>query len=262
MPSCQPSAERQRRHRTACDVPELMLLSNSFSPGMEALEHALDTISELLPGGGNALFLPYASSQPDTYTDAMHRVLAPLNIQVTGAHRLTDPLPALSRCDLVFVGGGNTVRLQRAAERYKLLAAIQHRVRDGMPYLGVSAGANFACPTLRTTNDMPISQPASFTTLNLIPFQINPHYPDPTTTDPQLIATRDARLQEFLHDNDVPVLGLCEGSWLRVHDQRATIGGTHGGRLFRRHTPPRDVLPGHDVTELLASQPKYDSPIE
>jgi dipeptidase E len=242
-------------------VAELMLLSNSFSPGLGVLEHALPTIAELLPGGGSALFIPFAGSDPDTYTDAMHDVLGPLDIRVAGAHRVADPHTALADCDLVFVGGGNTFRLLRAVERHGLLPAIRRRVRTGLPYIGVSAGANLACPTLRTTNDMPITQPVSFEALNLIAFQLNPHYPDPNTAHPHLVAARDARLREFLEDNDVPVVGLCEGSWLRVHGVIATIGGTTGGRLFRRGALPLDLQPGDDVSALLTTDPKYDTPI-
>lgn len=160
----------------------------------------------------------------------------------------------------MFVGGGNSFRLLRSVERGGLLPAIRDRARAGMPYLGVSAGANLACPSVRTTNDMPIVQPTSLAALGLIPFQLNPHYPDLTTADASLVAARDSRLREFLDENDVPVLGLCEGSWLRVSGSAATIGGTAGGRLLIREAASLDVAPGDDVSALLATQPRYDSP--
>ena len=138
----------------------------------------------------------------------------------------------------------------------RLLSAIGTRARAGLPYLGVSAGANLACPTIRTTNDMPIVQPASLSALALIPFQVNPHYP---AAGP-LREARDQRLGEFLEENDVPVLGLCEGSWLHVSAARATLGGTAGGRVLARGHAPRDVQPGDDLTALLSTRPRYDSP--
>ena len=246
-------------------MTELMLLSNSFSPGPDAfsprrgaLEHAMDELAVLFTGTRQVLFVPYAGSDPDAYTDAMREVLAGLGVQVTGAHRAEDPLAALAGADAVFVGGGNAFRLLRAVQRNGLLAAIGSRVRTGMPYLGVSAGANLACPAIRTTNDMPIVQPASLAALGLIPFQVNPHYPAASTLD--LRDARDRRLGEFLEENDVPVLGLCEGSWLKVSGARATLGGTASGRIFVRGRAPRDVRPGDDLTALLSTTPRYDSP--
>jgi dipeptidase E len=238
-------------------MPELMLLSNSFSPGQGALEHAMDALGDLLADARQVLFVPYAGSDPDGYTEAMRAVLGRLGVRVTGAHRADDPVTALALADAVFVGGGNAFRLLRAAQRSRLLTAIAARVRAGMPYLGVSAGANLACPTIRTTNDMPIVQPASLTALGLIPFQVNPHYPAAGAPDRQ---ARDQRLGEFLEENDVPVLGLCEGSWLRVSGARATLGGTAGGRILARGQVPRGVRPGDDLTGLLETRPRYDSP--
>ena len=239
-------------------MPELMLLSNSFSPGQGALEHAMDALAAFLAGTRQVLFVPYAASDPDGYAEAMREVLGRLGVQATAAHRAADPLAALARSDAVFVGGGNAFRLLQAVQRSGLLAAMGDRARAGMPYLGVSAGANLACPTIRTTNDMPIVQPASLAALGLIPFQVNPHYP--AAHDGPLREARDRRLGEFLEENDVPVLGLCEGSWLQASGTRAMLGGTAGGRVFARGQAPRDVRPGDDLTTLLRTRPRYDSP--
>lgn len=236
---------------------DAMLLSNSFSPGLGLLEHALDSIGQLLGENCRVLFIPFASSDPDAYAHAMSEVLAPLGARVTSAHRATDPVLALARHDAVFVGAGNAFRLLRAVEHFGLLEAIGERARAGMPYLGASAGANLGCPTIRTTNDMPIVQPDSFRALGLVPFQINPHYP--AAAHASLRETRDERLSEFLAENDVPVLALCEGSWLRVRGATAEIGGTAGGRLFTRNSLPRTVEHGEDISSLLASRPQYDT---
>jgi len=241
-------------------VGDLMLLSNSFSPGQGPLEHAMDALAALLAGCRRVLFVPYAGSDPDAYTDAMRDVLAVLEVQVTAAHRAPDPIEALAGADAVFVGGGNSFRLLRAVQRNGLLPAIRNRVQTGMPYLGVSAGANLACPSIRTTNDMPIVQPASLTALALIPFQVNPHYPAALRDGASAIEARDARLREFLEENDVPVLGLCEGAWLHVHGTQAHIGGTAGGRILTRGNEPRAVHPGDNLTALLDTHPRYDSP--
>jgi dipeptidase E len=243
-------------------VSDLMLLSNSFSPGRGALEHAMDALASLFADCRHVLFVPYAGSNPDAYTEAMREILATLGLHVTGAHRAPDPLAALEKADAAFVGGGNAFRLLHAVQRNGLLAAISERVRAGMPYLGVSAGANLACPTIRTTNDMPIVQPASLHALGLIPFQINPHYPDAHRDGPPAVAARDQRLGEFLEENDVPVLGLCEGTWLHVRDAtRAHLAGTTSARLLTRGREPRELQPGDDLTDLLHTHPHYDTPI-
>jgi dipeptidase E len=137
-------------------LPEVMLLSNSFSPGQGALEHAMDALAAFFGGVRQVLFIPYAASDPDRYTEATREILARLGVRVTGAHRAASPLAALDQADAVFAGGGNAFRLLQAVRRSGLLAAIGSRARAGLPYLGVSAGANLACPTIRTTNDMPI----------------------------------------------------------------------------------------------------------
>ncbi|MGH3410686.1 MAG: dipeptidase PepE [Streptosporangiaceae bacterium] len=138
-------------------MPELLLLSSSTSPGMGFLEHARGQISRLIPPGRQMLFVPYASADHDGYTEVMAAALAPVSIQVTGAHRAGAPASALAAADAVFVGGGNSFRLLRTIQDTGLGAAIAERVRAGLPYLGSSAGTNMACPTLRTTNDMPIT---------------------------------------------------------------------------------------------------------
>ena len=160
-------------------MAELLLLSNSVSPGMGFLAHAREVIGELVPPGSRLLFLPYAVADRDRYAGVMTAALAPLSVTVTSAHQVPDPVAALAGCDAVFCGGGNSFRLLAALESAGLVAALRERVRAGLPYLGASAGTNMACPTLRTTNDMPIVEPESFAAIDLVPFQINPHYLDP-----------------------------------------------------------------------------------
>ncbi|MGH3169786.1 MAG: dipeptidase PepE [Trebonia sp.] len=140
----------------------------------------------------------------------------------------------------MFIGGGNSFRLLAELQRLDLVDAVRERVQSGMPYLGSSAGTNMACPSLRTSNDMPIVEPASFRALGLVPFQINPHYIDADPGSRHMGETRQERIAQFLEDNDVPVLGLREGGWLRVTGGTATVGGMAGGVLFTRDNPPRE----------------------
>lgn len=238
-----------------------MLMSNSCSPGLGALEHAMETLADLFAGCREVLCVPYAASTRDAYTDAMREILATLGLRVLGAHRAANPVEALAAADAVFVGGGNAFRLLDTVQRNGMLSAIRERVSAGMPYLGVSAGANLACPTIRTTNDMPIVQPATLGALGLVPFQVNPHYPDPSREGMLAREARDERLVEFLEENDVPVLGLCEGSWFRSENgTSAHVGGTTGARLFARGQEPRDLWPGDDLSPMMRTRPRYDEP--
>jgi dipeptidase E len=239
-------------------VRDLLLLSNSSSPGMGPFEHARDVIREVLPPGSRVLFIPFAGHDHDAYASDIAAALLPLGVTIVSAHAVSSPLAELAACDGVFTGGGNSFRLLKALIGSGLLPAIRERASSGMPYLGSSAGSNMACPTLRTTNDMPIVQPESFDALGLIPFQINPHYLDPDPASTHEGETRPDRIREFLQENDVPVLGLREGSWLRVSGERASVGGTTGGRLFTRGQPEREIRPGTDVSELLAIRPRFD----
>ncbi|GAA3361140.1 dipeptidase PepE [Saccharopolyspora gregorii] len=238
---------------------QLLLLSSSRvhgSPGF--LGHALPAIAELMAGRERMLFIPYARRDFDDYARIAHSVLSSAGIKVDGLHRATDPVRAIASAEAVFLGGGNTFRLLATLQRQGLVRALRRAVLAGVPYLGSSAGTNLACPSLRTSNDMPIVQPASFAALGLVPFQINPHYlpPDPASTHRG--ETRDERIAEFLEHNDVPVLALREGAWLRVRGRRAELGGADAARLFTRRAPARDLAPGTDLTHLLGTIPRYD----
>jgi dipeptidase E len=117
-----------------------------------------------------------------------------------------------------------------------------------------------ACPSLRTTNDMPIVQPPTFEALGLVPFQVNPHYLDADPTSKHRGETREQRIVEFLEENDVAVVGLREGSWLRQCGPSLQLGGISGARLFRRGEPAREYAPGADLSWLLDAEPRFDTP--
>jgi len=154
------------------------------------------------------------------------------------------PIDDLRNADAVFVGGGNTFRLLKTLYERDLLAPIRDRVRAGLPYLGSSAGTVIAAPTIKTTNDMPIVEPPSFAALGLVKFQMNPHYLDPDPLSTHKGETREERIREFLEENDVPVVGLREGSILRVEDGTTTLLGTKTARIFRRGEEPLEAEPG------------------
>ena len=157
----------------------LLLLSNSTQFGRAYLEHAEAIVLDHLEGVDRLLFVPFALADRTGYTAKVRERFADWSIAVDGLHDADDPVVAVREAQAVFIGGGNSFRLLRALQNRGLLGVLRGRVRDGMPYMGASAGSNMACPTIRTTNDMPIVEPAGFAALNLIPFQLNPHYLDP-----------------------------------------------------------------------------------
>jgi dipeptidase E len=203
------------------------------------------------------LFVPYALHDHDAYVRGLVERGLHAGYEIDGIHRHTDPRQAVRRAHAIFVGGGNTFRLLSELYRHGLLEVIRERVRAGLPYLGVSAGTNVACPTIRTTNDMPIVQPPTFDALGLVPFQVNPHYfPGQTHVKGEdgyhehFGETRDDRLREFHEMNDAPVVGLWEAGMLRVEHGEVHLSGA-AARLFRKSLPPQDLAPGARLDELL-----------
>lgn len=239
---------------------KLLLLSNSAAPGRSYLDHAREVIAEHLDGVTELLFVPYALADHDGYTAKVAAFMDTLGIRVRGAHTAREPRELVASAQAVFIGGGNSFRLLKSLQRHGLVDAVARRIRaDGVPYMGSSAGTNMACPTLRTTNDMPIVQPVYFDTLGLVPFQINPHYLDPVPGSAHMGETREERLRQFLEENDVPVLGLREGTWLRRSHDALELGGlAAGARLFTPGAEPVEHAPGADLSPLLAAEARFD----
>jgi dipeptidase E len=241
---------------------ELLLLSTSTLHGQTYLEYAKAVITSFLGSCRTLYFVPYAQADYKAYTARVQQALAPSGLEVIGLNT-TDPLTALEQAEAVFVGGGNSFRLLKALQEKSLLEAVRRRVKEGtLRYIGSSAGTNMACPSLRTTNDMPIVQPRSFEAFGLLPFQINPHYLDPDPTSTHMGETREQRLSEFLEENEVLVLGLREGSWLRQQVGQLWLEGLTGtgARLFERGVAPRELVPGTDLTWLLSVTSQFDLP--
>lgn len=225
---------------------QLLLLSNSRTAAGFLVDY-LDEIRDFAGPARRAAFVPYASvARPwEEFTGMVREALKSFDVKTV------DGPEDLSQADLVMVGGGNTFQLLRECRRRGLLEAMQKRVRDGMKYIGWSAGSNLACPTIKTTNDMPIVEPPRFEALNLIPFQINPHYLDPEPGSTHMGETREQRIREFHEMNEVPVVGLREGAWLRLEGRALTLGGRAGARLFRRNEPPAEYAPGDSLSFLM-----------
>ncbi len=234
---------------------ELLLLSNSTNFGQEMYSHAAQTFAEVV-ADRPVTFVPFALADWDDYADRAIAAMRAFGVTATSAHRAAAPDRAILEAEVVMMGGGNTFRLLDSLHGLKVIDGLSQRVRAGTTrYIGASAGSNLACPSIRTTNDMPICRPPSFDALGVIPFQINLHYVDADPLSTYMGETRDMRIEEFLEENDCPVLAMYEGSWLRVRGERATVTGP--ARLFRRDGWEA-IEGGVDVSRLLQLTPTFD----
>ena len=205
------------------------------------------------------LFIPYALQDHDRYVQILTERGLNADYELVGIHHCSDPRDAVHHAQAIYIGGGNSFRLLNALYENDLLDVIRQRVHAGVPYAGISAGSNVACPTIKTTNDMPIVQPPSFDALALVPFQINPHYytganwvKHHDTFVEHFGETRDDRLREFHEMNDTPVIGLweagillCNGTTVLLHDAPA--------RVFRKGKEPMDAEPGMELMQQMLS---------
>ena len=231
--------------------PRLLLISNSTQYGQGFLDHCAEEIRDFLDGRSRVVFIPYALRDWDGYTAKVRGRLAKIGLEVTGIHE-GHPKQNCLEAEAFFCGGGNTFRLLTLLWEQGLVEAIRARVQGGAPYIGSSAGTNLACPTIKTTNDMPIVQPPTFEALRLVPFNINCHYLDPDPNSRHQGETREDRISEFHEMNSPPVLGLREGAWLRREGDRLRLDGSSGGRLFRSGAPPEEIPSREDLSFLLA----------
>jgi len=241
---------------------KLLLISNSTNSGEAYLGWPRDFISEFLKPTGvkRILFIPYAgvslsaaglNESFDVYEQRVNGVFKTLGYEIYSIHHEKDPVAAVNQAEAIAVGGGNTFHLVYLMHKMGIMEAIRNRVQQGIPYMGWSAGANVACPSLKTTNDMPIIEPDSFNCLNLVPFQINPHYLDANPAG-HGGETRQQRIEEFLIINrEITVVGLREATLLQVEDGKIELKGSRPMRVFNFMNEPTEYAPGADVNFLL-----------
>lgn len=232
----------------------LLLLSNSTNPGEEYLGYSKNNIKAFLGDRATeALFIPYAAVtfSYDDYEAKVNNGLAGTGHTVKGIHRFQDPIKAVKEAKVIVVGGGNTWKLVRTMRDNELLQAIREKVQQGTPYIGWSAGSNVACPTLRTTNDMPIIDPLGFDVLDLVPFQINPHYLDVNPAG-HGGETREMRIEEFIEQNkDITVVGLREGCMFWIEDNAIKLIGKRSARIFKHGTEAHELWDKDDFSFLM-----------
>ncbi len=234
----------------------LLLISNSTTAGQPYLQWPLEHIRKFLGGCAESVaFVPYAAVtfSYDEYEARVQKRFDDLGIEVRSVHRSPDPARAIREAEAVLVGGGNTFALLKKMQEQGLVDAVRMAATElGIPYIGWSAGSNVVCPSIRTTNDMPIVEPASFAAAGLVPFQINPHYTD-AHPDGHAGETREQRIEEFIAANpEMYVAGLREGCLLRIEGDRRELVGTRPMRIFRNGDTPIEVNPGDSLDLLWA----------
>ncbi len=230
------------------------MISNSTKAGEPYLDYPKHRIASFLGEKPvDCLFLPYAgvTFSFDDYEKKVRERFEETGHRITSIHHSGDPVAAVRSAEAIVVGGGNTFQLIKMIQENHLIEPVREKVLRGTPYIGWSAGSNMACPTIRTTNDMPILEPPSFNAFGLVPFQINPHYTD-LHPEGHAGETREQRILEYLAANQGDtVLGLREGCMFRVEDQKMELIGDHPVRLFRFNQSPVELDKRHDFSEFL-----------
>jgi len=233
----------------------LLLISNSTNAGEAYLDYPKHNIREFLgEERKNCLFIPYAgvTISFDDYEARVKERFSEIGHDVSSIHHASDPVAAVNEAEAIVVGGGNTFQLIKLIQDFGLIDPVREKVLGGTPFVGWSAGSNVCCPTIRTTNDMPILEPESFNAFNLVPFQINPHYTDKNPPG-HAGETREDRIMEYLTANPGDtVLGLREGCMFRVEGTSMSLIGKLPVRLFRFNEDPMELDTSHDFSQFLS----------
>ncbi|MCI0351133.1 MAG: dipeptidase PepE [Acidobacteriales bacterium] len=229
----------------------ILLLSNSTMHGQGYLDHAEAEIRAVLGRARHVLFVPFALHDRAGYSERASARLGKMGYRVHTADQASGRCSSVDEVDAVFIGGGNTFRLLKTLYDYNLLAPLRKLVAGGCPYIGSSAGSIVAGPSIKTTKDMPIVEPPSFRALGIVNFQVSPHYLDPDPNSTHMGETQEERIQQFFEENDCPVVGLREGTMLRVDGNSVTLKGNLTARVFLRGQAPVECPPGSDLVPCL-----------
>ncbi|MDO4229600.1 MAG: dipeptidase PepE [Capnocytophaga sp.] len=226
-------------------MKKILLASTSTIYGSTYLSYLNDELIRFFEGIDEIVFIPYARPSGishEEYTEIAKKGFASISKKIIGLHTFENPSQALKQAKAIFTGGGNTFLLVTQLYKLNLMDTLREVIEGGTPYMGTSAGSNIAGQTMQTTNDMPIIYPPSFTTLGVVPFNLNPHYLDPDPNSKHKGETRETRIKEFHKLNDIPVVGLREGSWICVENGKTTLKGSLSARLFIKDNEPKEVF--------------------
>lgn len=227
-------------------MKQMLLLSNSSSFGGCFLGYCKDEIGEFLENTSEIVFIPYAKSDYDSYVERVEPFFDELGIKLLPIYK-ADPVEAIKSAQAIYIPGGNTFRLLDELYKQEILELLKERIEKGTKYIGSSAGSAITCPTIKTTNDMPIVFPQSFDALGLIPFQLNCHYLDKDPNFPHNGESREIRIKEFHEVNDTPVLGLREDTWLECTGDEIVLRGKDGAVIFKKGENRHEIAPNEKI---------------
>ena len=236
-------------------MKKLIVASTSTIHGSGYLEYLLPTLSVHFKNVKTLLFIPYARPSGISYaeyTTKAKSAFKSMHIDVKGIHEFDNPKEAVLNAEAIFTGGGNTFELVNQIYKNNIFDVLKEVVESGTPYLGTSAGSNICGVSMKNTNDMPIVYPPSFKTLEFIPFNINAHYLDPIEGSTHMGETRETRIKEYHIYNETSVIGLREGSWLKVDGDSIILQGELSARVFKQNEIPFELESGSDVVVWVA----------
>lgn len=228
----------------------IILASTSTLFGENYLEYLKTEIIELYQGIQEVIFIPFARPggiSHEEYTAKASAFFSTIGIKICGLHEFENKTEAINQAQGYFTGGGNTFLLVKTLHDNNLMSVLKTNIENGKPYLGCSAGSNIGGINMKTTNDMPIVYPSSFDCIGLVPFNLNPHYLDPNPDLKHNGETRETRIKEFLTQNDIKVVGLREGNWIRRIGEKITTEGTAQTRIFEKGKEPYEIAPGCEL---------------
>jgi dipeptidase E len=231
-------------------MKKVLIVSTSTIYGTTYLEYILPEVKIFFEGKKDILFIPFARPSGishDEYTALAKEKFATIGLNIKGVHEYENKVEAIKNAEGFFTGGGNTFLLVKELHELGLMSEIKKAVENGVPYMGTSAGCNITGVNMKNTNDMPIVYPPSFDTLGLVPFNMNAHYLDPDPNSKHKGETRETRIKEFHTQNETPVVGLREGSWLEVNGDDVILKGKLDAKIFEAGKTPYEIKTGSVV---------------
>ena len=234
-------------------MKKMLLASTSTIYGQKYLEYLYEEIKVLFSGCQNILFIPYARPSGIShldYTNKTKKIFRSINLRILD-YKTENIRDQLEICDGIFTGGGNTFLLLNQLYKFNLIKDLRHKINSGTPYLGTSAGTNICGLSIGTTNDMPIIHVDSFNALGIINVNINPHYMDPINGIEHMGESRETRINEFHNFNDQLVIGLREGSSLKIEGDNIFLKGPKKAVIFKKDSKLIEIDTGFNLKNLI-----------